>query len=142
MNSPTYSGSPPYGHLLLLTAAALAAMSVGLRVSVPEDPFQRTFVRQDVEATPVQAAAPQYVEASDILPPPPHEVVGVSPGTDLTWVPGYYMWAAVRGGHHWVWFKGHYEHPPHPGAAWMAPHFEECGGGTVYVGGFWLAQPI
>lgn len=142
MNSPTYSGSPPYGHLLLLTAAALAATSVGLRVSVPQNPFARGYVRQVIEAAQPQAGAPKNVETSDTLPPPPHEVVGVSPGKGYTWVPGYYLWAAVRGGHHWVWFKGHYEHPPHPGAAWMAPRLEDLGGSPVYIGGYWRPAPL
>ncbi len=36
-----------------------------------------------------------------------------------------------------VWYRGHYERPPHPGARWFGPRYELRGGRRVYIRGYW-----
>ena len=136
MNNPTPTGRPFHGQVLMFgAAAAMLGLPVGPGTSVQVDSLARAFSRK--AAVAVRHAPAVYVESSDVLPPFPDETVGVSPGWAYAWVPGYYRWTASRGGYHWVWFKGHYEYPPRPGAEWMAPHFEDSGSTTIYVGGYW-----
>ena len=137
MNNPTYAGRPFRAQaLMLVAAAAMLGLPAGPRTSVQVDSLARAFSRGTAVATP-RAPVAVYVESTDVLPPFPDEAIGVSPGRAYTWVPGYYRWTASHGGYHWVWFKGHYEYPPRPGAEWMAPHFEDSGSTMIYVGGYW-----
>jgi hypothetical protein len=137
MNNPTYAGRPFRAQaLMLVAAAAMLGFPVGPGTSAKVDSFARVFSREAAVA-PAPAPAAAYVESSDVLPPFPDEAVGVSPGRAYAWVPGYYRWTESRGANHWVWFKGHYEYPPSPRAAWMAPHFEDSGSTMIYVGGYW-----
>jgi hypothetical protein len=137
MNNPTYTGRSFHGQALLLAAAVvMLGLPAGPGTSVQVDSFTRAFSRRAAVARqPAPAAV--YVESSGVLPPFPSESAGPSPGRSYAWVPGYYRWAASHGGFHWVWFKGHYEFPPSPGAEWMAPHFEDSGSSMIYVGGYW-----
>ena len=54
-------------------------------------------------------------------PPPPPPVVagpvGVAPGPDYVWVPGYWDWA----GGQWVWVDGKWILPPRGHRVWVAP---------------------
>jgi hypothetical protein len=107
MNSPTHSGNPTHGNLLVgftTALAALFALSIAPNVVAPQNPLEQK---------------------------------GNPPGPGYAWVPGYYSWSATHGGHHWTWFKGHFENPPRAGAVWVAPHFEDTGSDRIYVGGYW-----
>jgi len=135
MNNPTRAARPFHGQaLMFVAAAAMLGLPSGPGTSVQVDSLARAFSRGAAAAPRAPAA---YVESSQALPPFPRESAGAPPGRDYRWVPGYYRWTAVRGGYHWVWFKGHYEYPPRAGAQWMAPHFEDCGNTRIYVGGYW-----
>lgn len=116
--------------------AAFFALSIGPDVVAPQNPFAENFITK--RATLVKPApVTVYVESGNVLPPVPAEKPGVSPGPGYAWVPGYFSWSATRGGHHWTWFRGHFENPPRPGAVWVAPHFQDTGSDRIYVGGYW-----
>jgi len=118
--------------------AALFALSVGPELVAPQNPFSQNFFMQRAAMLErVAHARPAYVESSQAFPPFPRETRGSAPGAGYAWVPGYYSWTATHGGHHWTWFKGHFENPPRPGAQWVAPHFEDTGSDRIYVGGYW-----
>jgi hypothetical protein len=78
-------------------------------------------------------AEPQEVVVDSDPPPPITEYVGVAPGPGFFWIGGYYHWSGAR----WVWYRGHYERPPHPGARWYAARYEFRGGHRVYIRGYW-----
>ncbi len=141
MNSPIQSGTPTHGHLLMgftTALAALFALSIGPELVAPQNPFSQNFFMQRAAMLErVAHARPAYVESSQAFPPFPTETRGAAPGAGYAWVPGYYSWTATHGGHHWTWFKGHFENPPRPGAQWVAPHLEDTGSDRIYVGGYW-----
>jgi hypothetical protein len=61
------------------------------------------------------------------------EVIPPSPGVDFVWRPGYWRW---DGGAH-VWVGGEFIRRPHPGALWVAGHWDRRGAGWVWVDGHW-----
>ncbi len=65
-------------------------------------------------------------------PPPMVETVTVSPGPAFVWIGGAWAWHG-----HWVWERGHWAHPPHPGAVWVAHHYEYRNGVHVFIRGGW-----
>ena len=101
----------------LILAAALAGLFV---------------VGCNVHVTPPAAE----VEVSS-APPPPPAVVDVEtpmPGPDFVWIGGVWVWGP---GGRWVWEKGHWDHPPHPGAVWVAHSYAYRNGRHVFVRGGW-----
>ena len=46
---------------------------------------------------------------------------------------GYHRW----NGHRYVWVRGHWVRPPHPGAVWVAHRWEQRGDGWVLIEGHW-----
>jgi len=82
----------------------------------------------------VVVAAPGEVDVSGAPPPAPVDVqVGVAPGPDYVWIGGAWFW----GGHGWEWQRGRWDRPPHPGAVWVAHHYENRNGRHVFVRGGW-----
>ncbi|HEY4988296.1 MAG TPA: hypothetical protein VII09_00740 [Opitutaceae bacterium] len=77
--------------------------------------------------------APGEVIVDQEQPAPVVETVGIAPGPGFFWIGGYYHWSGAR----WVWYRGHYERPPHAGAAWIRPRYEYRGGHRVYIRGYW-----
>ena len=78
-----------------------------------------------------------YAEPGEVVvdaepPAPLYETVGYAPGPGFLWIGGYWHWNG-----RWVWNRGHYERPPHPGAAWIRARYEVRGGRRVYVHGYW-----
>ncbi len=68
--------------------------------------------------------------------PPPalqDEAVITSPGPDYVWIGGHYDWHEKA--YHWT--PGRWDHPPHAGATWVAPRYEERGGKHIYHAGHW-----
>jgi hypothetical protein len=61
------------------------------------------------------------------------EVSVESPGPGYYWVPGYYDWD----GGNYTWVAGSWVRPPHEGAVWVAPRYEERGSHHVYHRGQW-----
>jgi hypothetical protein len=59
--------------------------------------------------------------------------IGVAPGPDYIWTPGFYDWY----GGAWVWRQGEWRHRPHAEDRWVAPHGEQHGRGYVYHSGGW-----
>jgi hypothetical protein len=117
-----------HSHLPLLRAAAAAsllALASGCVVAVRPAPV--------VYEQPVPSAPAGEVVVSDAPPAPVYETVGIAPGPGFLWIDGYYHWSGVR----WVWYRGHYARPPHPGAAWVRARYEVRGGRRVYIAGFW-----
>lgn len=87
-----------------------------------------------VPSTPAPAASgPTEIVVEDAPPPPPHEVIGASPGRGYVWVGGYWGWL---GGHR-EWIPGRWERPPRRHAVWVAPRWEHRGHGYAYVHGYW-----
>ena len=66
-------------------------------------------------------------------PPPPREVIAVSPGARYVWVPGYYRYR----GNAYVWVPGRYVVPPHHYRAWVPGRWVPRSGGYVWVAGYW-----
>jgi hypothetical protein len=127
MNTFTFRDIPLFRPLPLLRAAAGAAalasvlaLTSGCVVAVRPAPV-------------VYAPAPGEVVVTEEPPAPYAEVVGVAPGPGYLWIGGYYHWSGAR----WVWYAGHYERPPHPGAVWVRPRYVVRGGTRVYVRGYW-----
>ena len=60
------------------------------------------------------------------------EEATVAPGPSFVWVPGFWAW---RG--HWVWVRGRWAIPPHPGAVWVTPQYAARAGKFYYSHGFW-----
>jgi WXXGXW repeat (2 copies) len=77
-------------------------------------------------------------QAADIVVKvaPPHAVVehrDARPSPQHVWVGGYHRWD----GNAYVWEKGRWEIPPHPGAKWVAPRWNHRKDGYVFVEGSW-----
>jgi WXXGXW repeat (2 copies) len=69
-----------------------------------------------------------------IAPPAPVvEVHDHPPHAGWVWNDGYQRWD----GHRYVWTKGRWVKPPHPGAVWVAHRWERRNGGYVMVEGHW-----
>lgn len=77
-----------------------------------------------VEAPPVQSP--------EAPPPPVAEVVPMQPEATFAWTPGYWDW---RG--HWVWMRGYWAPPPHPGAVWVQGGWVQSHGQYVWVHPHW-----
>ena len=74
------------------------------------------------------------------LPPIRHERLIVRPGPRYVWVPGYWRWEGRRYGWvggNYVWVAGSWVRPPHEGAVWVAPRYEERGSHHIYHRGQW-----
>jgi hypothetical protein len=126
MNPHTLTDIPPIRPLPLLRAAAGAAALLSVLAFTPGCVVA-------VRPAPVAYAEPGEVVVTDEPPAPVAEVVGVAPGPGFIWIGGYYHWYGSR----WVWYRGHYERPPHPGAVWVRARYEVRGGRRVYIRGYW-----
>jgi hypothetical protein len=72
------------------------------------------------------------VEVESDPPAPLIETIPPDPGGGVVWVGGEWAWHD-----HWVWEKGHYDHPPHAGAVWVPHQYVNHGGRHTYVHGRW-----
>ncbi len=86
------------------------------------------------------AACVERVETREVVvakppPAPMAEVVPAPPGPPEAWVwqPGHWRWD----GREYVWQRGRYVERPRRAAEWVPPHWQERGGGWVYVAGHW-----
>jgi hypothetical protein len=115
------------GAILGGTAGAIAGGTLGNSVDqqrgtlygYPEQPrvYRRTMVQPSAPPPP-----PAYTEA---VPPPP--------ASNAIWVPGY--WTYDGRGYGWV--AGVWEIPPPNAHAYVAAHWENQGGRSVYVQSSW-----
>lgn len=78
------------------------------------------------------AVVDNEVVVTEAPPPPIVEETVVAPGPGFVWVGGVWAWHG-----RWVWEKGHWAHPPRPGAVWVAPRYVVHGGRRVWVRGGW-----
>ena len=62
------------------------------------------------------------------------EVVLAQPAPNYVWVPGYWTWSGQQ---QYQWTSGHWAVPPNPGAAWVAPRWEQQGNGYKFTEGYW-----
>jgi hypothetical protein len=120
--------TPSFVHPKLLRVAAgtavlatLLALNSGCVVAVRPAPVATYY------------AAPNEVVVDQDPPQPLVETVGVAPGPGYIWIGGYYHWAGAR----WVWYRGHYDRPPHAGAVWVRPRYTYRGNARIYVRGYW-----
>jgi hypothetical protein len=79
------------------------------------------------------AAAMAQVVVRVAPPAPMVENYGPPPHRGWVWNDGYYRW----NGHHYVWVRGRWVKPPHPGAVWVAHRWEQRNGGWVMIEGHW-----
>jgi hypothetical protein len=71
--------------------------------------------------------------APEAPPAPREESIPVSPGADLTWIPGY--WTYERGGYAWV--PGHWERPLAASMIWLPPRWVQTPEGYGILPGHW-----
>jgi hypothetical protein len=69
------------------------------------------------------AGAPPMAISEDVPP---------SPGPDYVWIGGVWDWQG-----RWVWDRGHWDRPPHPGAIWVPHRYVEHNGRRTFVRGGW-----
>ncbi len=85
---------------------------------------------------PVPVAQPVVVEPGPVVvapvapPPPPGEVIAVTPAPGYIWINGYWTWT---GGRH-VWTAGHWASPGH---RWVPRRWVQGPGGWHQHGGHW-----
>jgi hypothetical protein len=71
----------------------------------------------------------------EVAEPPPTlimEKVPPSPGPGYVWIGGAWDWHG-----HWMWDRGHWDRPPHPGAVWVPHRYVERDGKHVFIHGEW-----
>ena len=72
----------------------------------------------------IEVAGQPPVAVAENIPP--------NPDNDSVWIAGAWDW---RG--RWVWVKGRWEHPPHPGAVWVSNRYQHHGGKYAFIRGGW-----
>jgi len=72
------------------------------------------------------------VDVAGDPPAPIVEDVPATPGIDFVWIGGAWAW---NGG--WVWERGHWDRPPHPGAVWIPHRYVYHNGRHVFIRGGW-----
>ena len=82
-------------------------------------------------ASPVFASNVE-VEVAGRPPAAVAENIPPSPGNDFVWIAGAWDW---RG--RWVWVKGRWERPPHPGAVWIPNRYHHISGKDTLIRGGW-----
>lgn len=91
------------------------------RVRTYGDPYDRTY----------RGGRVQTMQSSP--PPAPPEVIPPQPAPNAVWVAGYWIYD----GRTYTWSGGHWEIPPPMARAYVAGHWENRNGQTVYVPGYW-----
>ena len=80
-----------------------------------------------------EAPPPETVVVQEAPPPVVVERYGPPPEVGMVWVGGYYTYY----GHHYVWSRGHWGRPPHPGYRWESHRWVHERGGYRYHPGGW-----
>ena len=71
-----------------------------------------------------------------VAPPRPHhEVRGERPDHTSVWIGGYHEYDPSSTSYHWR--EGHWDHPPHEGAVWVAPRYKRVRGEYRFSEGRW-----
>jgi hypothetical protein len=109
--------------LLILAGSFLASGCVYRERTVYREPGARVVTTETVGSEVTVTEAP---------PAPIVETVTVSPGPAFVWIGGVWAWHG-----HWVWERGHWARPPHPGAVWVAHRYEYRNGVHVFIRGGW-----
>jgi WXXGXW repeat (2 copies) len=115
------SNKPRPWPALILAALTLGVLATACYVEVPR---ARVAVGAEYEYE-VDAPPPAVQE----------ETVVETPGAGFIWIPGFWEWDI--GVHHYGWHAGRWERPPHEGAVWVTPRYEERQGRRVYTRGHW-----
>ncbi len=89
-------------------------------------------IRERTVYRPGPPPAREEVVVTEAPPPAPTEVVTVSPGPAFVWIGGNWVWHG-----RWVWERGHWARPPHPGAVWVPHRYEYRNGVHVFIRGGW-----
>jgi len=74
----------------------------------------------------------EEVVVTEAPPSSQEEVVGISPGPEYIWVPGWWEWHD-----RWVWKSGRWMIGPHPRAHWVPGHWTRHGHTYVWRPGYW-----
>jgi hypothetical protein len=82
----------------------------------------------------VYPGTPVGTEVDVVGDPPAPMVEGVSPapGIGFVWIGGNWAWEG-----RWVWERGHWDRPPHPGAIWVPHRYVNRDGRHIFVRGGW-----
>ena len=81
----------------------------------------------------VVAPPPGAVFVASAPPAAEVEVVGVGPGPESVWIPGYHRWD----GQHYVWVSGRWERRPHANATWQPGVWRHHSSGWYWTEGRW-----
>ena len=79
------------------------------------------------------AFADAHIYIGTAPPPPRVEVRTASPHEGWVWRPGYHHW----NGHHYVWIRGRWAHPPYQHAVWYEGRWSHEHRGWYWVPGHW-----
>jgi hypothetical protein len=93
----------------------------------------KTVIVRDEPQPVVYTTAPEPVIVQQGPPPVIVEQVPPSPGPGYVWIGGYQHWDRD----HWIWVHGRYDRPPHAGAIWVQPRYENFDRGVRYHPGHW-----
>ncbi len=131
----SYAILPAIGAAL---AASVLTGCVVTGVTYVHGRYPYAYEERAVVVTPVPPPPVVVAPAPAVIidqPPPPVivESIPAPPAVGFVWIPGYY--GVV--GRSWVWVRGHYERPPHPGAVWVAPEHIRHGAQFEFRGGHW-----
>jgi hypothetical protein len=122
---------------LLVSAIALALLPAcvapGPYVRRPPPPPPQVVYYQP--APPAPQAEVVFEQSPPPQPPPQVQIIVARPGPNFVWVAGYWSWQ--NRSHSYAWIAGRWERPPHQGANWAAAHWEQRGGGSVFIEGTW-----
>jgi hypothetical protein len=78
------------------------------------------------------ATAGAEVDVAGAPPAPLVDEVSLSPGIGFVWIGGAWAWQG-----RWVWERGHWDRPPHPGAVWVPHRYVYHDGRHRFVRGGW-----
>lgn len=115
------------GALLGAYAGALAGGTIGNSIDHQEGTIYGAPHRRVRELAPVEAPPPPPA------PPTAFEIIPPAPISNAVWIPGYWDF----NGSGYAWLPGHWEVPPQNAHNYVAAHWENRGGSTVYVPSYW-----
>lgn len=86
----------------------------------------------DIVEAPIEQ--PPVVACPWAPPPLIIEAPSPQPYFEAFWIGGYWVW---RG--NWLWARGRWARPPHPGYRWSPPYYEHRNGAVLFIDGYWSA---
>ena len=116
--------------LVLTVGASIGGLLFGSGCAKP------TFATSRTSPKPIYhnsvTTPPDLTIITEAPPPPQIEVVGDTPGSDYTWIPGHWEWEGQ-----WVWAEGKWVKAPRPEAMWVPGRWIHRMHGWVWIRGYW-----